>query len=592
MNINIFIAIIFICFISFIAFFEITRNYNLNRIKAKRVGDGQHGKARFSTHREILNTYETVTFDVENWRNKKNLPGKYGIVVGTKNKNSINEKTALIDTDDVHALMLGASGIGKTAFFLYPNIELALASGTSVLVTDTKGDIARNYGDIAKNDYGYNVAVFDLRNPTKSSNNNILSLVNKYIDKYKETNKLSDKSKAEKYAKIISKTIVFGDGDSSQYGQNSYFYESAEGLLTSIILLVSEYCSDKERHIVSVFKVIQELSEITPAQKKNNTNSFRELLNLLPDTHKAKWFAGASIFAPTEQLLAVVSTVLSKLNCFLDSELEQILCFDNDLDTEKFCETKSIIFVILPEEDTTKYFIVSLIIQQMYREIMLIADRNDGRLKKKVLFLLDEFGTLPKIQSAEMMFSASRSRGVSIVAIIQSFAQLESKYGKLGSEVIIDNCQLTIFGGFAPMSKSTKDLSSSMGNYTVLSGSVSKGKERSQSLQMMAKALMSEDEIKTMGKGTFVILKTGYHPLISKFKLFKEWGIKFMKTFEMKENGERIVTYANKMAIQQSIISKSVSDFKKEVGVESVDKGDIITAEEFKQEFNSSDIRI
>ena len=63
--------------------------------------------------------------------------------------------------------MIGASGVGKTAFFLYPNLEYACASGMSFFASDTKGDLARNYGAIARDCYGYQVAVVDLRNPTQ-----------------------------------------------------------------------------------------------------------------------------------------------------------------------------------------------------------------------------------------------------------------------------------------------------------------------------------------------------------------------------------------------------------------------------------------
>lgn len=62
----------------------------------------------------------------------------------------------------------------QTAFFLYPNIEFCCASGMSFINSDTKGDVARNYGEIAKKYYGYNVSVLDLRNPTRSDENNIL----------------------------------------------------------------------------------------------------------------------------------------------------------------------------------------------------------------------------------------------------------------------------------------------------------------------------------------------------------------------------------------------------------------------------------
>ncbi len=84
-----------------------------------------------------------------------------------------------------------------------------------------------------------------------------------------------------------------------------------------------------------------------------------------------------------------------------------------------------------------------------------------------------------------MLFSAGRSRRVSMVPIIQSFARLQKNYGKEGSEIIIDNCQDILFGGFAPNSESAKVLSKALGNKTVLSGSISRGKnDPSQSLKM------------------------------------------------------------------------------------------------------------
>ena len=105
--------------------------------------------------------------------------------------------------------------------------------------------------------------------------------------------------------------------------------------------------------------------------------------------------------------------------------------------------------------------------------------RTGGALKNRVMFFADEFGTFPKIEGAEAMFSAGRSRKISIVAIIQSFAQLEQNYGKQGMEIITDNTQLTVFGGFAPNSQSAEVLSKSLGEQTVLSGSVSNGREKS-----------------------------------------------------------------------------------------------------------------
>ena len=156
-------------------------HYTLGSIKSRTVGDGQHGTARWATDKEIRQTYAHVPFKVRDWRKGVSLPTEQGLVLGCKGKKG--ELTALVDSDDIHCLMIAASGAGKTAFFLYPNLEYACASGMSFLALDTKGDLARNYGSIAKKYYGYkNISVIDLRNPTRSDGNNLLTLINRYMD--------------------------------------------------------------------------------------------------------------------------------------------------------------------------------------------------------------------------------------------------------------------------------------------------------------------------------------------------------------------------------------------------------------------------
>ena len=562
--------------------------YTLNNIKSKTVGDGQHGSARWATKSEIKRVYRHIPFTPDKWRKqaKNGVKPTYtggkrkktreeelpqGIIVGCKGgkKNT----TAMVDTGDVHALMIGAAGVGKTAYWLYPCIEYACASGMSFLSTDTKGDVMRNYGGVAK-EYGYNVSVIDLRNPTKSNGNNLLNLVNKYMDLYKEhPNQLAYKAKAEKYAKIISKTIILSGAESASFGQNAYFYDAAEGILTATILLVAEFCKPQKRHIVSVFKIIQEL--LAPSEKRNK-NQFQELMALLPNNHKAKWFAGAALNASDQSMASVMSTALSRLNAFLDSELEQILCFDTEIDAEKFCSEKSAIFIIMPEEAPTTFFMISLIIQQLYREILAVADEEGGKLKNRCIFFCDEFGTLPKIQDAEMIFSASRSRRLQIVPIIQSFSQLDKNYGKEGEEIIVDNTQLTIFGGFAPNSPSAEVLSKALGTRTVLTGSVNKGKnDPSESLQMTERPLMSADELKAMPKGQFVVMKTGAYPMKVRLKLFFDWGISFGEPYTVKENANRKVEYAEKKELIEKIVEKYCPDLKDETEEKSKTRGGI-----------------
>ena len=545
---------------------------SLNNIKSKTVGDGQHGTARWATKKEIQKTYRHIPFRPDQWRRGESLPTDQGLVLGCeggrdRKKSGILAKTvrsfwtgklephqkdpkqkrttrtirAIVDTDDIHCLMIGASGVGKTAFFLYPNLEYACASGMSFLALDTKGDLARNYGTIASQRYGYQVAVIDLRNPTRSDGYNLLTLINHYMDICQKDGKnLAARAKAEKYAKILAKTIVNPEGDASNYGQNAFFYDAAEGLLTAVVLLLAEYLPPTEkdprerRHIVSVFKLVQDL--LAPSGIKGKT-SFHILMEMLPDTHKARWFAGAALNTAEQSMNSVMSTILSRLNAFLDSELEQVLCFDSVINAEDFASQKSAIFLILPEEDPSKNFMAGLMIQTLSRELFAVADENGGKLKNRVVLFCDELGTMPAFDILPL-FSAGRSRKLTLVPIIQSLAQLEKNYGKEGAEIIQDNVQDTIFGGFAPNSQTAEVLSKALGNRTVMSGSISKGKsDPSQTIQMMERPLMTPDELKSIPKGHFIVMKTGTHPMRTRLRLFLEWGITFEEPYLLPEKG-------------------------------------------------------
>lgn len=572
----------------------LSKNYSLNNFKSKTVGDGQHGTARWATPKEIHTTYHVVPFRPRRWRKGEDLPTVQGIILGSmggrkrkskggillqtsrklleklrrptagkkekrkpkkkqsaisKIKNAIENQQdvrALVDSDDIHCLMIGASGVGKTAYFLYANLEYASACGMSYLALDTKGDLARNYGAIASRYYGYKVSVIDLRNPTRSDGFNFLTLMNHYMDIARmHPENLAARARAEKYAKILAKTIINPDGDAAQYGENAFFYDSAEGLLTAIVLLLAEFAPPKDgepekRHIVSAFKLVQDLLAVPKSRGKNG---FQLLMDELPPEHKARWLAGAALTSADQSMASVMSTVMSRLNAFLDTELEQVICYDSPINAEMFASEKCAIFLILPEEDLAKNFIAALMIQNLSRELFSVADETGGRLKNRVVLFCDELGTMPPFDILPL-FSAGRSRRLTLVPIIQSLAQLEKNYGKEGAEIICDNCQDTIFGGFSPQSKTADALSSALGSRTVLSGSVSQGKESSQSLQMIERPLMTPDELKSVPKGEFVVMKTGAHPMRTRLRLFLDWGITFEKDCPTPKPVVRRVAYA------------------------------------------------
>ena len=155
-----------------------------------------------------------------------------------------------------------------------------------------------------------------------------------------------------------------------------------------------------------------------------------------------------------------------------------------------------------------------------------------------------------------MIFSASRSRKISIVAIIQSLAQFEKTYGKEGAEIIVDNCQCTLFGSFAPNSRTAEEMSKNLGKQTVLSGSVSRSSGNgggSRQLQMIERPLMTVDELKSMPKGNFIVMKTGCYPMKTRLKIFFKWGISFENAYSIEEKSARKVHYADRCEVEAEI---------------------------------------
>ena len=166
-------------------------------------------------------------------------------------------------------LMIGAAGVGKTAYWLYPPaLNMLVRPGMSFLSTDTKGDIVRNYGRIARNCYGYKVSVIDLRNPTRSNGEQSAppgQQVYGFIPGQSEDTLLYKAKSGESMPRSSLRPSSWRES-SANYGQNAYFLRCGGRVLCATILLVAEFFAPEKRHIVSVFKVIQEL--LAPSAKK------------------------------------------------------------------------------------------------------------------------------------------------------------------------------------------------------------------------------------------------------------------------------------------------------------------------------------
>ncbi len=554
MPVSFFIMLVIVIPLIILAIVLSSRSRDLSSIKRRVVGDGQHGSARFMTPDEIRKTYPTIPFTPELWRRGENRPepSAVGTVIGFEKHGK--KIFARLDCSDSHTMVISTTGGGKTTFFLYPNIELCLACGCSFVCTDSKGDNFRDYAGIAESFYGYKSRIIDLRNPAQYDHYNLLHLVNKYMDAYKKSGDPADMARAERYAKITAKAIVQTKGFDGG-GQNAFFYDSAEGLISAVALIVAEFCEPAERHIVTVFKLVLELLEHSGSKDPDET-WFHVLMKQLPSTHKARWLAGAALISPDKSMASIMSTAISRMLAFIDSEIEQLICFDSSIDTEQLCSEKVAVFIVFPEADKSKQFLVPLIVKQLYDECIEYANHYGNKLERRMYYFLDEYGTMPAFPDAEAMYSAGRSRGILQLPMIQSLSQLEANYGKNGAETIKECCQNTIFGGLSPLSNTAVELSKALDTQTILSGSVSTSGRpggRSRSQQMISRPLMTPDEIRTMPMGEWIFLKTHEHPMRTQLRRFNFWGITLDRPYEAPAGKLKPIQYADRETLIRKI---------------------------------------
>lgn len=301
-------------------------------------------------------------------------------------------------------------------------------------------------------------------------------------------------------------------GDSSEY-----FNETARGLITGLVLLVSQYGQDGERHIVSVFNLIVELAGADNPEKGNTVQKSRlaAMLEGVTD-RRIKGYISTTTSADIRTTLNIVSSALSKLLKFVDAELEQLICtHDNDLDAERFIERPTAIFLIAPDENETRHFLASLFVRFLTDDLIALAERQGGHCPRPFYYFLDEFGNFPAIPGVTSLFSAIRSRGGRILVAVQSYSQFLLKYDKNVTEIIKDNCQILLNTFVSPSAQDTAtSISKMLGDETILTGSSSRsdGKTTS-SHQLMGRPLMSPAQMVRIQRDTWIVEKAGYAPM-------------------------------------------------------------------------------
>ncbi|MEG1640999.1 MAG: type IV secretory system conjugative DNA transfer family protein [Ruthenibacterium sp.] len=483
-------------------------------IKDKQAGHGQHGRSHIMGADEEKETFCFVP---------KGNETEPGFVIDYKNSEWE------VDASEDNILLLAPPKAGKTTrifitsifYNAFVNINTK-GKGASMIILDCKGELFRQCAGMLQK-AGYKTPALDLRNILHSSRYNFIVNVNRAIDEYKaaadDLQRAITYGKAERYAKVAASQLIDNSGADVKSEASDYFNETARGLLTGIILLVSEYGAKDERHIISVFNLILEMNgQIQGQQNANQTQKtkLQELLEYI-DNRRIMNYTGAATSADMRTSMNVFSSALGKLTKFIDAELEQLLCdHDEEFDSRAFIEQPTAMFFISPDENTTRHFMSSLCVRNTLNDTIEIAELDyGGKLPRKVQLYLDEFGQQPPIQDYDALSAAYRSRGGRFIIAIQDFAQLHKHYSKDKADIIKGTNQTLITSFVAPSALQTAEtLSKIMGNETILTGSNTKSYGKiSSSTSLVGRPLMSPSELITMPLGDFIVIKGGHNPL-------------------------------------------------------------------------------
>lgn len=502
---------------------------NLNQIKNESTGDKQHGSSRFATREEKEHYYKLV---------KQGHEDTNGVILGYD-----KHKNYYVDTSDKNILVYAPPGSGKTQSIIINNILYNIkvyentGKWSNQVIVSLKNDLHdMTISEMQKNDI--EVSVINLRNPLMSKKFNPMKQVNDYIAKYNQATTDQEKTKAyaraEKYAKTLASAIVKSVGDAS--GGDQFFSQTSQGLISAIILLVSEYGKPEEKHLVSVFNLIIELNGLSEESTETLQKSrFKELLELAPD-HRANYLAGASVSADVRTSMNVFASALSELLSFIDLEMEQMFqTSEDEFDLHQFVTTKSAVYLIVPDEDTSKHFIASLFYRLLFDMSIAVAENEcDGKLPYNILNFHDEFGQFPAIKDYDGVVQAVRSRGIKNITILQNIHQLKNRYGDKKADNIVASFQITMNSALpATDDEWRKKTSERLGTKTIKTGNVNFGnssktmspttnQSRSTTYSMMKRELLTPDELIRLPIGIWLVIETGKYPCKMKMILAKE----------------------------------------------------------------------
>ena len=407
---------------------------------------------------------------------------------------------------------MDGSGSGKSTSYSIPNAHQCLGS---YVFTDPKGELYDRTAGYLK-EHGYDIKVLNLVRPQYSDGYNPLMHISSELD-----------------VDVIANTIVKGQKTDS--GSDPYWDDMAEMLLKALIYYLIATRPEEEQNLASCAELVR------AANKNGGSNLLSDLMSQLPYDHPARMYYKSIEIAPEKTYGSILSSLQSKLGKFDSKDIAELTSTDT-INFEEIGNRKTAVYVISSDTHTAYDFLLTIFFSQMIQQLYDYADQNGGKLKERTYFILDEFANIGKIPDFDKKISTSRSRGISFSVILQNIDQLEAVYEK-SYETIMGNCDTHLFLGSNSF-KTVEYFSKQLGEKTIDRDSISINKDKqnhktgkSVSDQIMARALMTPDELRRLDNDLCIIFEKGLKPVkANKFYYFKHPMAKEMARCEISHN--------------------------------------------------------
>ena len=338
-----------------------------------------------------------------------------------------NGKKMWVDNGEAHNIVVGSTGSGKTQSVVFPLVQSLAKHEESMIITDPKGEIYENTGNMLK-ERGYNIVLLNFRNPQAGNAWNPLTLPYRL---YKEGN--SDK--AIELLDDLALNILYEEKSSG----DPFWEKSGADYFSGLALGLFEDAEEEQINLNSI-NLMSSLGEERFGGPNNNY--IKEYFNAKDPSRPAYINASGVVYTAEETKQGVLATFKQKVKLFSSRDnLSEMLSY-SDFDMKDIGRKKTAVFLIVQDEKKTLHPLATIFIKQCYETLIDVAQENKGHLPYRTNFILDEFANMPPLKDVTTMVTAARSRHIRFTFIIQNYAQLTQVYGKEQADTIKGNCNI------------------------------------------------------------------------------------------------------------------------------------------------------